>query len=102
MRNLRLALLFLMGLSGIHQASAAPGFLVAESVGPKQFLPNNNARGGHQKAINQVKHKFPKSRILSVNLLERRGDSAYRVKTLSESGVIKYVFVDATTGEIFE
>ena len=81
---------------------AAPGYPGAKPPGPKQFLPANNRKSGHQKAITQVKNRFPKSRILSVNLLERGGVSTYRVKTLSQTGVVKYVFVDAATGDVFE
>tara|TARA_R110002110_G_scaffold92394_2_gene241114 strand:- start:219 stop:533 length:315 start_codon:yes stop_codon:yes gene_type:complete len=69
--------------------------------------PQNNllpgkprSRVGNQQAASRAKQRFPESKVLSVNL-----DSAndrYRVKVLTNGGVVKYVYVDARDGEIFE
>ncbi|MCB1692773.1 MAG: PepSY domain-containing protein [Pseudomonadales bacterium] len=73
---------------------------------PKGMLPNApNARPpkvGSQEAASSVRHAYANSKILSVQLIEAKGPPVYRVKTLSEDGVVKYVFVDATSGDIFE
>tara|TARA_R110002072_G_scaffold31735_5_gene97581 strand:- start:68107 stop:68409 length:303 start_codon:yes stop_codon:yes gene_type:complete len=69
---------------------------------PDNFLPGNvRARTGSREAANQAKQRYPDSKILSINPV-RNNDRQYRIKLLSNDGVVKYVFVDATSGEVFD
>lgn len=70
---------------------------------PQGILPG--ARGpkvGNQQAASRVRQAYGSHKILSVQLIEGKGPPVYRVKTLSEEGVVKYVFVDGTSGDLFE
>ena len=70
---------------------------------PGNLLPNQGgARIGIKQATSRVKQKYRHSKILSINLIPSKGTAVYRVKTLSANGVVKYVFVDGTTGDVFE
>lgn len=77
------------------------GILLAQK-GPQNLLPNQGARIGTKQAASRVKQKYQSSKILSINLIRSKGPAVYRVKTLSASGVVKYVYVDGTTGDVFE
>ncbi len=68
---------------------------------PNGFV-RNKVRVGDEQATAKVRKRYPKSRILSVNLIESKGPPVYRVKTLSAEGVVKYVFVDSRSGDVFE
>ncbi len=78
----------------------------------EQLLPKQNIRGtkllkpsvrlGRKQATDKVKQRYRKHKVLSVNLISSKGPATYRVKTLSSSGVVKYVFVDGNSGEVFE
>jgi uncharacterized membrane protein YkoI len=71
--------------------------------GPQNILPNRRQpRIGDQQAAASVRKAYANHKILSVQLIEAQGSPVYRVKTLSDDGVIKYVFVHGTSGEIFE
>ncbi len=66
-----------------------------------KFLPSNpRPRAGEKKAAAYAKNAFPDAKILSVNYMQR--DGSYRVKVLSRGGVVKYIFVDPDSGEVFE
>jgi len=66
------------------------------------FLPSNSrSRAGSREAASQAKQRYPESKILSINPVSN-SDRQYRVKLLSNDGVVKYVFVDATNGEVFD
>ncbi|MFN3238777.1 MAG: PepSY domain-containing protein [Pseudomonadales bacterium] len=102
-----LGLAFLSGVAGAIPASASPFAQVAEVVRMAEFkgAPENKflpgkprARVGEKKAASRAKSAFPEAKILSVHY--RNG--AYRVKLLSDGGVVKYVFVDPDSGEVFE
>lgn len=65
-----------------------------------KFLPGKpRARVGEKKAASRAKRAFPEAKILSVNYIE--GQDSYRIKLLSNGGVVKYVFVNPN-GEVFE
>ncbi len=64
----------------------------------RQTLPRIDSR----QAAARVKQIFSDRKILGVKLIETRGPPVYRVQTLSEEGVVKYVFVDGTSGNVFE
>ena len=64
-------------------------------------------RGSHVKissrrAASLVKQRYGDARVLGVQLLEKGGSPVYRVKTLSTDGVVKSVFVDGNSGDVFE
>lgn len=91
------------------QASANPFERVIEATRMAEFkgVPENNflpgkskSRAGEKRAASRAKSAFPDSKILSVNYSER--SRSYRVKLLSAGGVVKYVFVDPNSGEVFE
>ena len=92
-------------------ATAVPhdtaGIMLADMMlaqrGPANLLPHQSGpRIGSKQATSRVKQKYRDSKILSINLIRSKGPAVYRVKTLSASGVVKYVFVDGTTGDVFE
>lgn len=60
-------------------------------------------RIGDREAAARVRHAYPHYKILSLRLTESaNGPPTYRVKTLSPGGVVKFVYVDAMTGKLFE
>ena len=69
---------------------------------PTGLLPNQGPRISSREAASRVKQRYKSSKILSINLIQSKGPAVYRVKTLSASGVVKYVFVDGATGDVFE
>ncbi len=88
-------------------AHAVPHGTVANILlaqgGPQNLLPNQSgARISSKQAASRVKQKYQGSKILSINLIQSKGPAVYRAKTLSADGVVKYVFVDGTTGDVFE
>lgn len=54
-----------------------------------------------RQAAAAVKQRY-EGTILSIRLMENKGPPVYRVKTLSTAGVVKVVFVDGQTGEVYE
>ena len=78
-------------------------FSIAEFKGAPQnnMLPGNpRSRVGNQQAASRAKQRFPDSKILSVK--HDPGKSRYRIKLLTNGGIVKYVYVDAKDGEVFE
>lgn len=70
---------------------------------PNSMLPNQRApKVDSQQAAARVRSVYASHKILSVKLIEAKGPPVYRVKTLSEAGVVQYVFVDGTSGDVFE
>lgn len=65
-------------------------------------VEGQQVRIGSGQAATLVKQRYQGSKILSINLIASKGPPVYRVKMLSPSGVVKYVFVDGTTGSVFE
>ncbi|MBD3646362.1 MAG: PepSY domain-containing protein, partial [Pseudomonadales bacterium] len=55
-----------------------------------------------QRAASMVKQHYATDKILSVDLIESKGPPVYRVKILSPDGVVKIVFVDGRSGDLFE
>jgi len=94
----------LPGQSGFKRP--AP-FIVAEQLLPKREIrgtkiPKPAVRLGRKQATDKVKQRYRQHKVLSVNLISSKGPATYRVKTLSADGVVKYVFVDGNSGEVFE
>ena len=82
-----------------HQIYAA----AANSEPAKPFVQKQQRSGiSNRQVAAMVKRRYADSRILSIELKERKGTRIFKVKTLSESGVVKYVYVDAGNGELFE
>lgn len=68
----------------------------------QKFLPKQRSSVSRKEVAELVKRRYGNSRILSIVLIDSKGPLTYRVKTLSDSGVVKYVYVDAVAGEVFE
>jgi uncharacterized membrane protein YkoI len=75
-------------------------FVIAQSK--SSLLPSQSAKVSNKEATASVKQRYSGSKILSINIIKSKGPPVYRVKTLSPDGVVKYVFVDGTTGDVFE
>ena len=82
------------------EAEAAPG-AGAPAARENKILLAAKARISAKQAAAKVKQKFG-GKVLSIKLIESKGPPVYRVKTLSESGVVKVVFVDGHSGAVFE
>lgn len=65
-------------------------------------LVSNRIRIADHQATALVRKRYPNSKVLSVRLIESKGPPVYRVKTLSSEGVVKHVFVDGNSGDVFE
>lgn len=102
--------LLTMGLE--LDAAPKPGEGPRNSGDPINSLPTRNAystevraRGptiDNQSAARRVKERFQDRRILGIKLIERRDQTLYQVKTLSEGGVVNFVNVDAESGAVTE
>ena len=71
---------------------------------PKHMLPQRSGpRVDTQEAAARVKQAFRNYKILSLHLIDSAsGPPVYRAKTLSPDGVIKYVYIDGQSGDVFE
>jgi len=69
---------------------------------PNQLVSGNRTGISNKRAASLVKERYSSSRILGVSLLDDKGPRVYRVRTLSPNGVVKSVFVDGNSGEVFE
>lgn len=67
-----------------------------------RLAPDRGTRISNARAASLVKQRHNTTKILGVSLLERGGSPVYKVKTLSPKGVVKSVFVDGRTGEVFD
>ncbi len=86
--------------------AASPLFheVVAASSKAQQgenYVPKQRVRIKRSKAAALVRRSYPKSKILTISLLESKGPPVYKVKTLRD-GVVKHVYVDAVGGEVFD
>ena len=105
MRWILIAVLFfvsphLVAQSRYHHKIVAAA---AKAEPAKPFVQKQQRSGfTNRQVAAMVKRRYTDSRILSIELKERKGTRIYKVKTLSDSGVMKYVFVDAGSGDIFE
>jgi len=82
--------------------AAAPDFT---RPGPQNIVGETREAGprvGSKEAASRVKRAYGDRKILSVRLIDAKGPPVYRVKTLSDDGVVEYVFVDGTSGDVFE
>jgi len=112
MRNLSqvvIVLLFMVGPIGVSDSVAGPHEkkdarkpAPVYRVAPNQLAPGNRSGISNKRAASLVKERYAASRILGVSLLDDQGPPVYRVRTLSNSRVVKSVFVDGKSGEVFE
>jgi len=49
-----------------------------------------------------VKQRYKGARVLGVTRLDEGGAPLYKIRTLSKDGVVRSVFVDSKTGEVFQ
>lgn len=114
MRNLML-LIWLVASLGVTQGAVAgpygltgkPILLAAQNLVPSKpsraaRLPPRTQRLGSRDAAEQVRQQYQSYKILSVSLIDSKGPVVYRVKTLSPKGVVKTVFVDGNSGNVFD
>ena len=99
-----LSLILGSGMVAADQHKKPPGSV--QGVAPNRMM-GESSRGSrpgisNQRAASLVKQRYSSSRILGVSLLDDGGPPIYRVRTLSPNGVVKSVFVDANSGEVFE
>ena len=66
----------------------------------KQARKHSEFRIDNQSAARLVKGRYSERRILGIRMISDRSSPAYRVKTLSEQGIVKFVYVDAQTGDL--
>lgn len=112
MRNLSqivIVLLFMVAPIAISDSLAEPHEkkdgrrpVGGQGLSPNQLVPGNYAGISNKRAASLVKERYSSSRILGVSLLDDKGPPVYRVRTLSSKGVVKSVFVDGNSGEVFE
>lgn len=73
------------------------------AVAPSQLIRQAQpASITSKRAASLVKQRYASSRVLGVALLESDRTPVYQVRTLSPKGVVKTVFVDGNSGEVFE
>ena len=114
MRNLML-LMWLLASLGVTQGAVAgpkglggrPIVLAAQNLVPAKpsrstRLPPRAQRLDSRDAAAQVRQQYQSHKILSVSLIDSKGPVVYRVKTLSPKGVVKTVFVDGNSGNVFD
>jgi len=113
MHNLILWMTFLLSLLGSQSLAASPfeqpngsttllADLLAEDLLSGRPPTPSIQRLDSRAAAAQVKQRYQTHKILSIKLIEGQGPGVYRVKTLSPQGVVKYVFVDDSSGSVFE
>lgn len=114
MRNLILLTWLIVSL-GVTQGAAAgpkglagkPILLAAQNLVPSTparatRLPPRAQRLDSRAAAARVQQQYQAYKILSVSLIDSKGPVVYRVKTLSADGVVKTIFVDGSTGNVFD
>ena len=89
--------IFCLALPGVASADRQ------QNLGMKGiFQSSQKVRIGNRQAAGNAKINFPQDKILSVKLIESNGPPVYKIKMLSNRGVVKFVYVDGMNGEVFE
>ena len=104
MRKLLLVMLLFWGTSGMAESTLYEGKR-NRAIQAQKYAPEGDRSRlqiNNQRAALLVRNRFSDRRILGLRLIKSKGPPIYKVKTLSDSGVVKYVFVDAGNGEVFE
>lgn len=82
-----------------HQLLAAN----SASESSRDFVTKRRAPAVSRKQVaSLVRKQYANHRILNIVLIESKGPPVYKVKTLSSDGVVKYVYVDAVGGDVFD
>jgi uncharacterized membrane protein YkoI len=97
-------LVFMLFCSGMTGIATADILRVADNNSGRNNIvqEGQKVRVSNQQAANKVKRRYPGSKILSVKMIQNGGPPVYRIKTLSGDGVVKHVFVDGISGDLFE
>jgi uncharacterized membrane protein YkoI len=102
LRVVVISLVFAVPLPGSAAAvGIADGMLLAANDDARTETNASPVIGSRQ-AAGLVQRRYSDSKILSVNLIESKGPPVYRVKILLPGGVVRYVYVDGRSGEVFE
>jgi hypothetical protein len=104
MRKLLLVMLLTWAASGMAESTLYEGKR-NRAIPPQKYAPEldrSRLQINNQRAALLVRNRFSDRRILGLRLIKSKGPPIYKVKTLSDSGVVKFVFVDAGSGEVFE
>ena len=109
MRKLALPLLILLSALSLpvhgdrHGKQEVRGQLgILPSPLPEKLTRDSLKEISGKHAITLVKQRHATSRVLGFSLLDEAGAPVYRVRTLSPDGVVRSVFVDGLTGEVFD
>lgn len=84
------------------QPADRDGPIKLQQQNQRLMAPESARRISNRQAASLVKQRYGASKILGISLLNDSGPPVYRVRTLSPDGVVKSVFVDGRTGEVFE
>ena len=84
------------------QPAGRDGPIKLQQQNQRLVAPETARRISNRQAASLVKKRYGASKILGISLLNDSGPPVYRVRTLSPDGVVKSVFVDGRTGEVFE
>ncbi len=97
-------LTLLIGLLSLSDAFADSHKKRGMLDAPSKLVEDRDASAkiSSRRAASLVKQRYSDARVLGVQLLDKGGSPVYRVKTLSEDGVVKSVFVDGNSGAVFE
>lgn len=98
-----LSVLFLLGgtaAAAEYDRRKVPPGIQADPA--NRLAPASRVRITDSRAAALVKQRHKKAKVLGVSLLERGGSPVYKVRTLSSKGVVRSVFVDGRTGEVFD
>ena len=104
MRILLLVMLLTWGVNSLAEPTLFEGKR-SRVIPPQKFAPEldrGRVQIDNQRAALLVRNRFSERRILGLRLIQSKGPAIYKVKTLSDSGVVKFVFVDAGSGEVYE
>ncbi|RPG26073.1 MAG: hypothetical protein CBC10_005415 [Gammaproteobacteria bacterium TMED50] len=88
-------------LPGQQQGAVQPAEKRADKRKPDRILPRA-PRIDARAAASRVRKSYQDHRVLAINLIDGQGPPVYRVKTLSDKGVVRFVYVDGINGEVFE
>lgn len=97
-----LALFSASGVSADHHRPGGKDKSQKMNVQPNRLMPAPRPGISNQRAASLVMERYSGSRILGVSLMDAQGPPVYKVRTLSPNGVVRSVFVDGNSGEVFE
>ena len=97
-----------LGFSSFSMASVSSesSFSRSDTIDVSQFLiaannPIRLAEVSLEQAIKKAKSKYG-GKVLSAKQIESKGPLVYKIKLLLPNGRVKTVFVDGSSGDVFE